>query len=279
MKIIADSSASRTEWVLVDGNTVVEHAFTKGLNPFFQSRRDISHSIRLELPEAFLKKRWEHIYFYGAGCANTDKKKIVEASLVAQFKTPVTVESDLLGAARGLLINEPGIACILGSGSNSCYYDGKQIVKNVRSLGFVLGDEGSASYIGKRFVSDCLKDIAPQQLRNSFYEYINKTPDEIMTSIYENTLPGNMLSVYSRFLMDKLEMDYVYDIVYSSINDFFTRNVAQYNYRDLNVCFVGSNACAYSGVLNEVAKKFGINIRKILPSSVPGLVHYHATND
>ena len=279
MKIIADSSASRTEWVLVDGNTVVEHAFTKGLNPFFQSRRDISHSIRLELPEAFLKKRWEHIYFYGAGCANTDKKKIVEASLVAQFKTPVTVESDLLGAARGLLINEPGIACILGSGSNSCYYDGKQIVKNVRSLGFVLGDEGSASYIGKRFVSDCLKDIAPDQLRNSFYEYINKTPDEIMTSIYENTLPGNMLSVYSRFLMDKLEMDYVYDIVYSSINDFFTRNVAQYNYRDLNVCFVGSNACAYSGVLNEVAKKFGINIRKILPSSVPGLVHYHATND
>ena len=173
MKIIADSSASRTEWVLVDGNTVVEHAFTKGLNPFFQSRRDISHSIRLELPEAFLKKRWEHIYFYGAGCANTDKKKIVEASLVAQFKTPVTVESDLLGAARGLLINEPGIACILGSGSNSCYYDGKQIVKNVRSLGFVLGDEGSASYIGKRFVSDCLKDIAPEQLRNSFYEYIN----------------------------------------------------------------------------------------------------------
>ena len=279
MKIIADSSASRTEWVLVDGNTVVEHAFTKGLNPFFQSRRDISHSIRLELPEAFLKKRWEHIYFYGAGCANTDKKKIVEASLVAQFKTPVTVESDLLGAARGLLINEPGIACILGSGSNSCYYDGKQIVKNVRSLGFILGDEGSASYIGKRFVSDCLKDIAPEQLRNSFYEYINKTPDEIMTSIYENTLPGNMLSVYSRFLMDKLEMDYVYDIVYSSINDFFTRNVAQYNYRDLNVCFVGSNACAYSGVLNEVAKKFGINIRKILPSSVPGLVHYHATND
>ena len=278
MKIIADSSASRTEWVLVDGTTVVEHAFTKGLNPFFQSRRDISHSIRLELPEAFLKKRWEHIYFYGAGCANNDKKKIVEASLVAQFKTPVTVESDLLGAARGLLINEPGIACILGTGSNSCYYDGKQIVKNVRSLGFVLGDEGSASYIGKRFVSDCLKDIAPEQLRNSFYEYINKTPDEIMASIYDNTLPGNMLSVYSRFLMDKLEMDYVYDIVYSSINDFFTRNVAQYNYRDLNVCFVGSNACAYSGVLNEVAKKFGITIRKILPSSVPGLVRYHATN-
>ena len=118
MKIIADSSASRTEWTLVDGMTVVEHAFTKGLNPFFNTRRDISHTIRLELPDAFFKRRWDHIHFYGAGCSSSDKKKIVEASLVAQFKTPVTVESDLLGAARGLLLNEPGIACILGSGSN-----------------------------------------------------------------------------------------------------------------------------------------------------------------
>ena len=145
MKIIADSSASRTEWALVDGATVVEHAFTKGLNPFFHTRRDISHSIRLELPEAFFKRRWERIHFYGAGCTSPEKKKIVEASLVAQFKTPVTVESDLLGAARGLLINEAGIACILGSGSNSCYYDGRAIVKNVRSLGYILGDEGSAA--------------------------------------------------------------------------------------------------------------------------------------
>lgn len=99
MKIIADSSASRTEWALVDGATVVEHAFTKGLNPFFHTRRDISHSIRLELPEAFFKRRWERIHFYGAGCTSPEKKKIVEALLVAQFKTPVTVESDLLGAA------------------------------------------------------------------------------------------------------------------------------------------------------------------------------------
>ena len=184
MKIIADSSASRTEWALVDGATVVEHAFTKGLNPFFHTRRDISHSIRLELPEAFFKRRWERIHFYGAGCTSLEKKKIVEASLVAQFKTPVTVESDLLGAARGLLINEAGIACILGSGSNSCYYDGRAIVKNVRSLGYILGDEGSAAYIGKRFLSDCLKDIAPAQLVNDFFEYINLSPDEIMSAIY-----------------------------------------------------------------------------------------------
>ena len=192
---------------------MVEHAFTKGLNPFFHTRRDISHSIRLELPEAFFKRRWERIHFYGAGCTSPEKKKIVEASLVAQFKTPVTVESDLLGAARGLLINEAGIACILGSGSNSCYYDGRAIVKNVRSLGYILGDEGSAAYIGKRFLSDCLKDIAPAQLVNDFFEYINLSPDEIMSAIYDHSLPSNTLSVYSRFLMDKLDQDYVYRLV------------------------------------------------------------------
>lgn len=129
MKIIADSSSTRTEWVLIDGDKVIERAFTQGLNPYFQTRREISHIIRLELPDTFFRRRWEHVYFYGAGCANVEKTKIMEMSLVAQFKTPVTVESDLLGAARGLLVKESGLACILGTGSNSCYYDGEKIVK------------------------------------------------------------------------------------------------------------------------------------------------------
>ena len=110
MKIIAESSSTRTEWALLDGTEIVEHAFTTGLNPFFQTRREISHAIRLELPEAFFRRRWDHVYFYGAGCSSKEKTKIMESSLVAQFKTPVTVESDLLGAARGLLVREAGIA-------------------------------------------------------------------------------------------------------------------------------------------------------------------------
>ncbi len=112
MKIIAESSSTRTEWALVEGDTIVEHAFTTGLNPYFQTRREISHSIRLELPEVFFKRRWDHIYFYGAGCANVEKIKVIESSLVAQFKPPVTVNSDLLGAARGRRGRRPGRACI-----------------------------------------------------------------------------------------------------------------------------------------------------------------------
>lgn len=184
MKVIVDSSSTRTEWVLVHGSEVVEHAFTTGLNPFFQTRREISHSIRLELPQEFFKRRWEHVYFYGAGCSNPDKIKIVESSLVAQFKTPVTVESDLLGAARGLLVYDEGLACILGTGSNSCLYDGEKIVKNVRPLGFILGDEGSGSALGRLFLSDVLKGLAPKELADEFFQVNKVSPDSIMDSIY-----------------------------------------------------------------------------------------------
>lgn len=278
MKIIAESSSTRTEWTLVDGDTIVEHAFTEGLNPYFQSRREISHSIRLELPETFFRKRWEHVYFYGAGCANADKNKIMESSLVAQFKTPVTVESDLLGAARGLLVDQPGLACILGTGSNSCLYDGRQILKNVRPLGFVLGDEGSGAYLGKMFISDCLKNIAPQNLKEAFFEKYKVTHDEIMDAVYTNPLPNRSLSSFSFFLSEHLENEYVYQLIYSAFMKFFTRNIAAYPYHDYPICFVGSAACLYADILQRVASDFGVEIKKIVRCSMQGLVEYHSKN-
>ena len=277
MKIIAESSSTRTEWALVDGASIIEHAFTEGLNPFFQSRREISHSIRLELPEAFFKRRWEHVHFYGAGCTSAEKKKIVGASLVAQFKTPVTVESDLLGAARGLLINEPGLACIIGTGSNSCLYDGNNIERNVRSLGFILGDEGSGAALGKLFVSDCLKDIAPLELREEFYEKFNVTADDIMDQVYTNSTPNKTLSAYSYFLSEHLNEEYVYSLIYGETMRFFTRNISQYDYKRFPICFVGSIACIYSEILKQVAWDFGVSIKKIVRCSMPGLVEYHST--
>ncbi len=276
MKIIADSSSTRTEWALVDGTTVVEHAFTEGLNPYFMTRREISHSIRLELPEAFFRKRWEHVYFYGAGCANAERNKIMESSLVAQFKTPVTVESDLLGAARGLLVRQPGLACILGTGSNSCLYDGQKIIKNVRAAGFILGDEGSGVNLGKTFVADCLKNIAPAQLVEQFYEKFHVTPDDIMDDVYSGQFQSRTLSAYSFFLAEHLDNEYVYQLVYTALMQFFTRNIAAYDYNDYPICFVGSTACAYSDVLKRVASDFGAKISKIERCSMPGLIAYHS---
>ena len=208
MKIIAESSSTRTDWSLVEGTEIVEHAFTTGLNPYFQTRREISHSIRLELPEAFFRRRWEHVYFYGAGCGNTEKCKVMESSLVAQFKTPVTVQSDLLGAARGLLVRKPGLACILGTGSNSCLYNGTEIVRTVAPLGFILGDEGSGAYMGKRMVADMLKGLAPTELTEAFFEAFTVTQNVLMDNVYMNALPQRTLSNYATFLRDHLGHPY-----------------------------------------------------------------------
>ncbi len=274
MKIIAESSSTRTEWALVEGCNIVEHAFTTGLNPYFQTRREISHSIRLELPEVFFKRRWDHIYFYGAGCANVEKIKVIESSLVAQFKTPVTVNSDLLGAARGLLVRRPGLACILGTGSNSCLYDGEEIVRSVSSLGFILGDEGSSAYMGKHLIADMLKGIAPVDLTEAFFEYFKVSANMLMDDIYTNSLPSRTLAKYSGFLAHHLDNEYVYRLVYDAFMSFFTRNIAAYEYASQPICFVGSTCVLYRDILYRAAADFGVTIEKVIRYSMPGLVEY-----
>ena len=277
MKIIADSSTTRTEWVLVDGDRVVERAFTSGMNPFFQTRREISHCIRLELPDSFFRRRWAHVHFYGSGCSSADKNKVMESSLVAQFKAPVTVSSDLLGAARGLLVREPGLACILGTGSNSCLYDGHEIVRNVRALGFILGDEGSNAYLGKTFIADVLKNIAPADLSEAFFEHFSVSPNSIMDEVYSAPMPSRALARYSRFLADHTDNPYVYQLVYAGFMRFFTRNIAAYDFHDRPICFVGSTCVAYRDILERAAADFGVTIAKAEKSSMPGLIEYHST--
>ena len=276
MKIIAESSSTRTEWALVENGNVVEHAFTMGLNPYFMSRREISYTVRLELPEVFFKRRWEHVFFYGAGCANKEKNKIMESSLVAQFKTPVTVESDLLGAARGLLVRTQGLACILGTGSNSCFYDGHEIVKNVKPLGYILGDEGSNAYMGKHFIADVLKELAPKDLITAFYDKYQLSLNTLMDQVYTNSLPNRSLAQYAFFLRDHLDSEYVYSLVYNSLMQFFKRNISQYDYRDYPLSFVGSTCVMYEEVLRRVADDFGASIKKISKYSMPGLVEFHS---
>ncbi|MBO4722344.1 MAG: hypothetical protein J5629_05365 [Muribaculaceae bacterium] len=275
-KVIAESSSTRSEWSLVDGSNVVAHAVISGINPYFLTRREISHIIRLELPRDFFKRRWDKVYFYGAGCSNPERNKIVELSLVAQFKTPVVVESDLVGAAHGLLQNEAGLACILGNGSNSCFYDGEKITKSVTSGGFILGDEGSGSAMGRIFLSDVLKNLAPKELIEEFYAVNKITKANIMDAVYNNPHANNNLHNYSFFLADHLDNEYCHELVTSEIKRFFDRNICQYDYKDYPVCFVGSVATRYSEILLQVAYSYNVNVKKIVSESMPGLVVYHS---
>lgn len=276
MILIAESGSTKTEWAIVDRDYVVGHEFTEGINPFFQSRREISHCVRLGLPDVFFKKRYDQVYFYGAGCTTDDRKEIIRASLVAQFKSPIDVESDLVAAARGLLKNKAGIACILGTGSNSCFYDGEKITQNVRSLGYILGDEGSGAVMGRIFLADCLKKLAPNEIIESFYDKFRITADNALESVYSHPFPNRFLSTISFFLNEHLDNEYVYNLIYSNLRSFFIRNIFQYDYQNYPICFVGSVAYIYAKILTEVAKEFGIEIASIVESPMSGLVEYHS---
>ena len=171
--------------------------------------------------------------------------------------------------------NEPGIACILGTGSNSCFYDGDKIVKHVQSLGYVLGDEGSGAVMGKKFLADCLKELAPKQLIEAFYDKFRITSDDALEYVYNRTFPNRFLSTFSYFLFEHLNDDYVYNLVCQNFRDFFVRNVMQYDYLNNPIHFVGSVAYNYSDVLREVAKELGFGIEQIVETPMAGLIDFH----
>ena len=278
MKLIAESGSTRTEWALVEDNHLVQRVFTEGLNPFFQTRREISRSVRLGLPESFFKKKLDQVYYYGAGCSSYEKKNILGASLVAQFKTPIQVESDLLAAARGLFKCEAGIACILGTGSNSCFYDGKIIVKNVKAAGYILGDEGSGAVLGKLFLADLLKGLAPKELANEFHEKFRISVNDVMESVYNLPFPNRFLGTIAYFLGDYMDNEYVYNLLNNNLRSFFNRNVCQYDYINYPIRFVGSLAYAYPDILQEVAQEFGVEIDVIEETPMNGLIEFHSMN-
>ncbi len=278
MKLIAESGSTRTEWALVEDNHLVQRVFTEGLNPFFQTRREISKSVRLGLPESFFKKKLDQVYYYGAGCSSYEKKNILGASLVAQFKTPIQVESDLLAAARGLFKCEAGIACILGTGSNSCFYDGKIIVKNVKAAGYILGDEGSGAVLGKLFLADLLKGLAPKELANEFHEKFRISVNDVMESVYNLPFPNRFLGTIAYFLGDYMDNEYVYNLLTNNLRSFFNRNVCQYDYINYPIRFVGSLAYAYPDILQEVAQEFGVEIDVIEETPMNGLIEFHSMN-
>lgn len=278
MKLIAESGSTRTEWALVESGQLIQHVFSEGINPFFQNRREISRSVRLGLPEIFFKTKLEVVYYYGAGCNSDSKKSILNASLVAQFKTPIQVESDLLGAARGLFKNEAGIACILGTGSNSCFYNGEDIVNNVKAGGYILGDEGSGSVLGKQFLADLLKGLAPKALEIAFYDKFRITPVEAMDYVYNRPFPNRFLGTIAYFLSDYLDNEYAHNLWSNNLRDFFKRSICQYDYQNYPIRFIGSLAFAHPELLKEIAHEFGAKVDLIEETSMNGLIQFHSNN-
>lgn len=277
MILIADSGSTKTDWRLISEKEEVKSVSTPGINPFYQTEEEIENQISTLLYPELMGFSVKKIFFYGAGCAFEDKKQIVKNAISVSFpKAQIEIEFDLLAAARGLFLKEKGIACILGTGSNSCFYDGKNIIHNVSPLGFILGDEGSGAVLGKKFAADCLKNQLPEKLKDKFLKQYDLTPAQIIESVYKKPFPNRFLAQFTRFLSENIAEPSIYNIVFDSFTEFFTRNIMQYNnYKDYPVCFIGSIAYYFKDVLEVAANELDIQIGIIYQSPMPGLIKYH----
>lgn len=277
MILIADSGSTSTNWVLVEHGKSIQSLFTPGINPFYQTPEEIAGEIAtltLNVKPSSVKA----IYFYGAGCV-ADKIEMVKHAIAQSFtQSQIYVESDLVAAARGLLQHEAGIACILGTGSNSCFYDGKNIVSNVSPLGFILGDEGSGAVLGKKFIADCLKNQLPEELKNKFLATFGLTANDIINHVYRKPFPNRYLAQFTPFLAENMAEPAIYNLIFDSFTDFFVRNVMQYpNFEEYPVSFVGSIAYYFKDILEVVAFELGITLGEIKQSPLEGLVVFHST--
>lgn len=276
MILIADSGATKTDWCIGKDTKDAQIIHTQGINPFHQSEEHIGKVLREELlPQIGNAGSITHIYFYGAGCT-PEKSPVVKEALQVLFpQAEVQVESDLLGAARALCGNREGIACILGTGSNSCYYDGKQIIANVSPLGYILGDEGSGATLGKRLVSDCLKKQLPEEICRTFFDTIKLTPAEIIEKVYRQPQANRFLASLTPFLSQHREKNEIHDLLINCFTDFFRRNVMQYDYTATQTHFTGSIAWHFCEEVKEAANNMNIQTGKFIKSPIHGLIAYH----
>ena len=217
------------------------------------------------------------IFYYGTGCSS-DKNRQLIRNVFEKFYSDAHIEvwHDLLAAARALCGRDEGIACILGTGSNSCYYDGKNIVENVTSLGYILGDEGSGAYFGKRIIGDYLRKDLPEQLWDQFKKRFPFDKDEILDRVYNQEMPSRFLGSFTHFIFQHLREPYCYNMVYSGFEEFFNKNILKYDrVSELPVHFTGSVAFYFSNVLRQVASDKGIHVKNIIETPIAGLALYH----
>ncbi|MDR1402850.1 MAG: ATPase [Tannerellaceae bacterium] len=277
MILLADSGSTKTEWRITDKGKSIKRILAPGMNPYFQQPDEIGKVIEQKLLPEINGFAIEAVYFYGAGCAVPEKNRLIRDAIRHYLPCPVEVCSDLTGAARALCGKQAGIACILGTGSNSCFYDGKDIVRNISPLGFILGDEGSGAVLGKLLVGDCLKNQLPLHLKNKFIKQFRLTPEAVLEHVYKQPFPNRYLAGFSKFLIQNIKEPALYNLAYNSFRSFFIRNVMQYDhYRDYPISFTGSIAFYYQDVLLAAARSFSLPVEQITQTPMEGLLFYHS---
>ena len=278
VKLIADSGATKAEWCLVKG-TKKKSFLTQGLSPYFLDGPQITALLQKELLPSIKKEEIDEIYYYGTGCANAANARLVKKAIQKVFTTATTLEvtHDLMASARALCGKGKGIACILGTGSNSCYYNGKKIVKNSPGIGYVLGDEGSGAYLGKKVIQYYLYGTFDDELRGRFDATYTTTTAEILESVYKKPLPNRYLAGFARFLADNRGHYMIENIIEDGLNDFFFNHLCKYReIWNMPVNFTGGIAFGFKDVLQQLCNSYEFEMGKILKNPIEGLVAYHS---
>ncbi|MGY3052932.1 N-acetylglucosamine kinase-like BadF-type ATPase [Pedobacter sp. UYEF25] len=275
MILVADSGSSKTDWMGYDKGKTFEFS-TIGINPYFLNEAGISMHISKNSDLLNCAPVVKEIYFFGAGCSSPDKHEVVSNGLSAVFKNAfISVDHDLLGSVYATCGNEEGLVSILGTGSNVCYFDGKKIHEGVHGLGYVLGDEGSGTFFGKKVLLGYLCKSMPKELRNTFREVYGAKKEEVITHVYQQPFPNIYLANFSRFMADNSSHPYIKEVLREGFQEFVDTNLKDYlNYQHNPCHFVGSIAHYYQESLKEVLDKNGIQIGKILHKPIEELFNF-----
>ena len=277
IKLIADSGATKAEWCLLkDGK--IKTIFTQGISPYFLNTEQIRDLLLKELKPNLARVTPAEIFYYGTGCANPQNAKSVKKAIQQVFATAdVEVNHDLMAAARALCGRKKGVACILGTGSNSGYYDGKKIVKNSPGLGYVLGDEGSGACLGKKVIQYYLYKTFDDELRGRFDLTYTTNAAEILENVYKKPLPNRYLAGFTQFLVDNRGHYMIENIIEDGLNDFFFTHLCKYRETwTMPVSFAGSVAFGFKDVLQHLCSSYEFELGVVMKNPMAGLVEYHS---
>ena len=281
MILIADSGSTKTDWILFNTGAEKINFSTQGLNPYFINSVEIQTELRNVFTDFALNNGVKKIFFYGAGCSSDPMKKVVFDGLQPVFKNAdITIKSDLLGATRALFFNEPGIAVILGTGSNTCLYDGNTVAKTIRSLGYIFGDEGGGTHIGKLFISYFLSNKLSDELKNKFINRYNLTKDQILQKVYSEPFPNSFLASFCSFINENSSFAEIEDILNHSFSELFRNYICKYpDYRNYKIRVAGSIGQIFEKQLRKTASQFKTDIDLILQRPITKLVEFHTNNN
>ena len=277
VKLIADSGATKCEWCLItNGKKKTIH--TQGISPYFLDETQIIEILNKSLIPKLKEQVIDEVFFYGTGLSNANNALIVKKALKSLFKkSKIQIETDLTAAARALCGKKKGIACILGTGSNSCYYDGKKMQKNSPGIGYILGDEGSGAYLGKKVIQHFLYNTFDEEIMARFEKQFKTTPVAILETVYKQPLANRYLASFAIFLAENRGHYMIENIIEDGLNDFFFTHI--YKYKEswtYPINFIGSIAFGFKDVLQDLCKTYELELGRVLKTPMKGLIEYHS---